>query len=73
METMRHVATTYTDKELRSEAVRAIRQDAKAARVRARCLGYSVRINQENGAVQLIAHGQRTDDSDFRFDVTVRI
>lgn len=65
-------STTYTAKDLRAEAVAAIRRDAKAAKVKAKCIGYSLRIN--GASVQLIAHGQRTDDGQgFRFDVTVAI
>ena len=68
--------TQYTDKELRSEAIRAIREEAKAATCRARCLGYSLIIGD---GVTLVAHGQRTDDpfrpgeKGYRFDRNIAI
>ena len=68
--------TRYTDKELRAEAVLAIKEEAKAAACRARCLGYSLIIGDH---VTLVAHGQRTDDpfhqgdSGYRFDRNIAI
>jgi hypothetical protein len=65
--------TSYSDKELRAEAVRAIRDDAKAASCRAKCVGYSLLLDGPHGTT-LIAHGQRTDDGHgYRFDVNVAI
>ena len=65
--------TLYTDKELKREAVLAIRRDAKAANAKARCLGYSIQIT-EPSTIRLVAHGQRTDDSEgYQFDVCIAI
>ena len=61
------VSSTYTEKELRKEAVMAIQRDAKHAKLKARTLGYSIRITDSR--VQLIAHGQTLEG--FEFDVSI--
>ena len=62
--------THYTEKELRAEAVRAIREDARAAHVRARYLGYTLIVGFAHGPT-LQAHGERQDG--YQFDVNVAI
>jgi hypothetical protein len=71
--------TSYSDKELRAEAIRAIRDRAKAEKMRARYTGFSVHLDPHgtNGDVDvtLVAYGTRTDLLPYRqaFSVNVAI
>ena len=68
--------THYTARQLKHEAVVAVRDDAKAAGVKARCLGYTLELHQLNHGqgtlTVLVAHGQRQNDG-VTFDVRVAI
>ena len=65
----------YTERDLRREAVRVVKSDAKAAKVRARCVGYSVEIiarDDGHEVTRLVAHGKRADNG-MLFDVTASL
>ena len=68
--------TLLSQSDLRRIAVSAVRDEAKAAKCRARCLSYSLEIGGPYGPV-LLAHGVRSDDQlrqgtkAYRFDVRV--
>ena len=53
--------TELTPKDLRRMAVQLIREDSKAASIRARCLGWRLAITDDDRVI-LIADGVRTND-----------
>jgi hypothetical protein len=65
--------TAYTDKELRDEAKRAIRDNAKTTKQRTRYLGFEIRIHDHG--TTLFAHGERIDDlpTPERFSIAIAI
>ena len=69
--------TTYTHKELRRAAVKAIRDEAKGAVIRAKLLDYSITTcdNEFGGRAYLTATGMRTDSGHpgYVFDVKMAI
>ncbi len=70
--------TKYTDKELMTEARKAVKLAASGAKVKARCEGYTLWVS--GTSVTLIAHAVRTDNhtvpvtgGQYRFDVNIAI
>ena len=50
--------TKYTDKELRREAMHAVKQAPKKAKMRAKFLGYSIIVGENVPCPTLVAYGQ---------------
>jgi hypothetical protein len=70
-----HNATAYSEKDLRRIAREAIRDESKAANVKARFAGFELRLQPHSvpGAVSvvLVAYGMRPDCTEFDVNVAI--